>query len=381
MKSVLFVNYEYPPVGGGAATATYHFAAGFASRNIQTTVLTSAYKDKRGSSIDNKVTVQRIAALRTRKEKSSILQMLFFMISATFNLSKVINKSNPDIIITFFSIPCGPIGLLGRLFWSIPYVVMLRGGDVPGSEQKMQLYHKLLKPLRRMIYKKSLMILANSNGLKRIAEKADPGFTIDVIPNGVDTEYFSPGKEKNYDKIKRFTFLFVGRLCAQKNISVLIRAFSECVLDYPEIQLIIAGDGPDLNQLKLFACKYGCDRKIQWAGWQTKEFIRSLYRESDCLVNPSLNEGLPNVVLEAMACGLPVIASDCAGNNDLVIDGQNGFLFPADNYTGLCSIMRSLLNKSELCVTLGMRGREMSCKQYSWESVTTEFQSVLISEK
>jgi glycosyltransferase involved in cell wall biosynthesis len=258
---------------------------------------------------------------------------------------------------------------------------MLRGGDVPGSERTLQLYHKLLQPLRRAVYRKSMMIFANSNGLKQIAEEADRGFTVNVIPNGVDTEYFYPTTETDSGKNKPFTFLFVGRICSQKNISVLIRAFSECQQYHPEIKLNIAGDGPQLNQLKILARKHGSESQIHWTGWQTKENVRSLYRNSDCLVNPSFNEGLPNVVLEAMACGRAVIASDCAGNNDLIINGYNGFLFPVDKHSELVRIMLSIIDKRVLCGELGLHGRELCCKQYSWKAVTAEFESVICKRK
>ncbi|HEX2957325.1 MAG TPA: glycosyltransferase family 4 protein [Chitinispirillaceae bacterium] len=381
MKSILFINYEYPPIGGGAATATYYFASEFASKGFKTTVLTSAFKEYHGVSEESKVTVFRIPALRKYIEKSSFVQMIFFIISAAIYLFRIVKKSDPDVLITFFSIPCGPVGLIAHVIWGFPYAVMLRGGDVPGSDSQLRLLHKLLQPLRRLVYQKSLAIIANSQGLKHLAQKADPEFTIHVIPNGVDTAFFSPEQLSSSTRNAPFIFLFAGRVCQQKNLGVLIKAFSMCLQYHPNTELVIAGDGPLLPQIKLFASTLNLDKKIRWTGWQSREKIKSLYLEVDCVVNPSLNEGMPNVVLEAMSCGRAVIASDCAGNSDLIVDKHNGFLFPADDHFELTKLMMLMINDRELNFKIGVRGREICCSQYSWAAAAKKLQSVIINNK
>jgi glycosyltransferase involved in cell wall biosynthesis len=381
MKSILLINYEYPPIGGGAATATYHFAKEFASKGFKTAVLTSAFKNFRGISEDSGVTIFRISAFRKYIEKSTVLQMICFAISAAINLNTVIRKTKPDIAITFFSIPCGPIGLLGQKLWNLPYVVMLRGGDVPGSDNQLPFYHQVLQPLRRLVYRKSMAIIANSNGLKQQAQKADPGFTIHVIPNGVDTDFYTPELLPSAVRTRPFTFLFVGRICPQKNIGVLIRAFSECLKNHPDTMMVIAGDGPQLPHFKTFASALNIKNNIHWTGWQNRDRIKSLYLEADCIVNPSFNEGMPNVVLEAMACGRAVIASDCAGNNDLIINNYNGFLFPTDDHMKLTELMTLMINDRVLNIKTGEHGRECCCAQFSWSVAATKLQSILFSNK
>jgi glycosyltransferase involved in cell wall biosynthesis len=319
--------------------------------------------------------------LRKYKEKSSILQMVFFVISAIIHMPGIVKKNTPDVVVTFFSIPCGPIGLFAHKIWGLPYVVMLRGGDVPGSDNQLPFYHLLLQPLRRLVYRKSLAVIANSNGLKHQAEKADPGFLIHIVPNGVDTDFFSPAQLSSTSRKTPFTFLFVGRICPQKNISVLLKAFSECLEQHPDTMLIVAGDGPQLLHFKTFATSLNIKKNIRWTGWQSRDKIKSLYLEANCIVNPSFNEGMPNVVLEAMACGRAIIASDCAGNNDLVINNYNGFLFPSDDHTQLTELMLRMVTDRELNIQTGARGREICCKQYSWTVAATKLQSILFNNQ
>lgn len=375
MKSVLFINYEYPPVGAGGANATLHFARYFASCGITTSVLTSAFKTLRGTSSEHGVTVHRIAAGRTFKEQSSILQMICFTLSACLHLPRIIRHHRPDRLIVFFSIPCGPVGLLARLWWHIPYTVMLRGGDVPGSDYRLHRLHTLLTPLRRYIYNKSTAVVVNSESLRTQAEKADPDFGYAVIPNGVDTDFFSP-LVSAHDNPGIYTFLFSGRICPQKNIDLLLTAFSRCLKKGIRCRLVIAGNGPDRKRLTTLDQTHSLGKALIWYGWLSQEQLRSLYRNADCLVNPSRNEGHPNAVLEAMACGLPVIASNCAGNSDIITDTHNGLLFSEGNAAALGEAMLYIATHNQYGRDIGIIARATCMAQYSWESSGAQLVSI-----
>jgi glycosyltransferase involved in cell wall biosynthesis len=376
MKSVLFINYEYPPTGAGAATATYHFSINMARKGKCVSVLTSAFGSRRGRSVEEGVTVYRIPAFRKKAERSSIFQMTMYTVSALLHLLPVVKRERPDVIVVFFSFPCGPLGLFAYLVRKIPYVLLLRGGDVPGSEARLYPFHRLLQPLRRLIYAKSATIVANSEGLKYLALKADPGFRIDVVKNGVDTDFFSP-PECPRDTDRRYSFIFAGRFCEQKNIGLLLKAFSLCLQARREIQLILLGDGPVFPRLKSQADALAVNDSLLWAGWRSKEDLRSFYRSSDCFVNPSFNEGMPNAVLEAMACGLPVLGSDCIGNREIILNDHNGFLFDPLDHRTCAARMIALVNNRADGVRLGTSGRKMCCEQFSWPAVCEELCSLL----
>ena len=238
MRSVLFINYEYPPVGAGAATATYYFATLLAAEGIHVTVLTSAFGAKKGTTVEDGVTLYRLPALRKKPGQSSIMQMLAFLCSALLHLPRVVRNTRPERVVIFFSFPCGPAGLLLRRLFKIPYALMLRGSDVPGNEPSLDRIHRLLSPVRKAVYRNSSAVIANSNSLRDLALRSDPESTISVIPNGIDTEYYQPAESSSENTRHHFTFIFAGRICVQKNLGMLIEAFSSCYKTNPGIKIV-----------------------------------------------------------------------------------------------------------------------------------------------
>jgi glycosyltransferase involved in cell wall biosynthesis len=111
-------------------------------------------------------------------------------------------------------------------------------------------------------------------------------------------------------------------------------------------------------------------------GWLDRAELLTAYQRADCVVNPSLYEGMPNVVLEAMACGLPVIASRVAGNDTLVRDQGNGYLFDLDSPSVLGERLELLARNRALGRSLGERGREITLADYSWSSVARKYVSL-----
>ncbi len=379
MTSILFINYEYPPIGAGAANANYHFAINMAKNGFRTSVLTSAYKSRRGRTVEEGVVVYRIPAFRRHAGHSSLPQMLMYQLSAVLHLPSVIKHEQPDAAVVFFSFPCGPVGLLARLIWKIPYMVMLRGGDVPGFVPSLNRFHHFLSHIRRSVYKHSSAIIANSEGLRDLALKTDPDFHITIIANGVDTDFFSPDRHPT-DNHGDFVILYTGRFCEQKNIGTLITAFSNFRSVHSESRLVLLGEGPSERHLKTHAEKLGISDHLTWVAWQSKEGIRSFYRSSHCFVNPSSYEGMSNAVLEAMACGLPVLGGDCIGNRAIIVDGENGFLCAPRDTAHLSQQMILLCTNRDYAHTLGMNGRKMCCERFSWPAAANRL-STLIETK
>jgi len=372
------INYEFPPIGAGAATATYHIGKELAAMGHEVNVLTSGYKNLPHKDVVDGMNVFRCPALRKKKSESNQVEMLSFVMSAFIYMPILIKQKKIKGIIVFFGLPCGPLGLWANVLFNIPYVISLRGGDVPGTDQSMDCIHRLLKPLRRLIYQKSRAVVANSEGLKNISIKTDSIPTI-VIPNGIDTAYFRPS-DKSIKK-DYFSFIFVGRLCEQKNLFFLIKHLATLTEEMKEpFMLNIVGDGPIKEKLQHFADNLGMSERIQWHGWLTKSEIVKLLQGSDCFINPSLCEGMPNAVLEAMACGLPVIASDVAGNNALIIDGDNGFLFNLNDNLKMIDCLNRLISNHDLRLKMGKIAREKLIKNFEWSKTASEYNRIIAFE-
>ena len=252
----------------------------------------------------------------------------------------------------------------------VPYVVSLRGGDVPGTEPDLEQVHLALTPIRRWVLRGATAVVANSEGLRSLSEKADP-FPVSVIPNGVDTAVFLPGSSRQGQE---FRFVFVGRLNTQKNVALLLAAAEQLQKDVAiPFRVTIVGDGPLVNGLRSEAAARGLLAVVDWQPWIARTSMPSCLASVDCLVNPSLYEGMPNCVLEAMACGLPVIASDVAGNADLVAHEQTGLLFRSGDKLGLASAMRRVLEGRDAALAWGRTGRATVEKHYSWSAAANAY--------
>lgn len=360
--NLLLVNYEYPPIGGGAATATQAIASALVAQGHSTYVLTASYDNLPTEQEEHGVRIHRVAALRRRLDASSVTEMASFMASALLAVRPLIRRHRIEGVIAFFSFPCGPIA------WSsnLPYVVSLRGGDVPGTEPSLARIHALLTPLRRQILRDARAVVANSEGLRAMSEAADP-VPVQVIPNGVDTTLFRPSTAVTHDQPIRL--LFVGRFQAQKNLSWLLRQLAGQSLPY--LKLTLVGDGPLRDALQAETAALGLSDRVEWLGWQSRAQLAALYPRYDVLVNPSLYEGMPNVVLEAMACGLPVLASRVPGNDALVRDGENGFLFPLGDEQAFARAL-TLLATANRRITLG-RAARLTAENFSWDSVARRY--------
>jgi len=367
---ILIINYEFPPIGGGAATATYHIARCLVRQGHEVSVLTSCFGNLRGESVEEGIRVIRCVALRKKAFQSNMPEMLSFVLSAFLSLPGLLRNGKTDFMVVFFSLPCGPLGLWGKFLSGTPYLVSLRSGDVPGNELFLDRIHKIFKPLRRLILKKSLTVVANSDGLKNLSEKADP-FPVKMIPNGVDTDFFTPSPSCSF-QIRQNRLLFVGRFREQKNLFFLLDEIKGLIQIGKTFEVHFVGGGPLEYALKQYAKKLEI-RNIFWHEWCGKEELRRHYQNAYCMINPSLYEGMPNVVLEAMACGLPVIASNVIGNNTLVRHGETGFLFDLERPEKFREAVIRLLKDQKLACMMGRNGRAWVEKAFSWDNVAEQY--------
>jgi glycosyltransferase involved in cell wall biosynthesis len=363
---ILVVNYEFPPFGGGGANASLFLSKALLGLGHEVTVMTASHQRWRGYSYEDNLHVYRLPSQRKLVDRSTVTEMIAFVLAGYRSLGRILKERQIDRAIIFFSIPSGLIGPYLRRIHGIPYVVSLRGADVPGYDHGLDTMHKLISPLRRSVLRYALRIVANSNGLAALSRAADP-FPVHVIPNGVDTTIFQPPQNKAH--ATAFRILFVGRFHAQKNLVFFLTALSN-VKQRTTRPLVITmvGDGPMKPLLVTHAEELGLSKHIVWLGWCEREKLKKVYQEVDCCVNPSLSEGMPNVVLEAMASGLPVIASDVVGNNELVIPGETGFLFELGNPQKLEDSLLMLIDNPETAERLGKGGRVFASR-YSWQSV------------
>lgn len=174
---------------------------------------------------------------------------------------------------------------------------------------------------------------------------------------------------------------FVGFLGPQKNVQLLIRAFGELAGQFTTGRLVIVGDGPARTELETLVAALALQKRVQFLG--RYPLAEQLMPAFDTLCLPSDYEGMPNVLLEAGAVGLPVVASRVAGIPEVVLDGETGILFPAGDLNALIECLRKILSDSRTRCIMGNAARKRMQDEYSVELLVARYSSLFesLSEK
>lgn len=369
---ILFINSEYPPVGAGAGNASANLARLLVRAGSEVVVVTSGYRNLPREEMLDGVRILRGPATRQHVDRSTALEQVIFMAGAAYRSMILLREFKPDVVLAFFGLPSGAVGLLLKRLYGIPYVVSLRGGDVPGFRPyDFWLYHRIAVPLLRVVWHAASAVVANSTGLRDLARDFDSTVEICIVPNGVDLERF-PARERVWSSPR---ILSVGRVVYQKGLDVAMTALAGLKdLDW---EWRIAGDGPELPALKARAREQGLAERVHFLGWQTADELRQAYSEASLFLFPSRHEGMPNAMLEAMASGLPAIATRIAGNEELVLDGETGMLVPTEDAQALRQALVHLLTHNDVRARMGRAARARVEKAYGWEPAAQQYQRIL----
>ena len=177
-----------------------------------------------------------------------------------------------------------------------------------------------------------------------------PHDKITVIQNGIDAENFAPGQRNTAE----LTLGFIGHLGKHKGLDVLLHALS--LMDASRVRLLVVGTGEDAEWLQTFCHERGLDPYVTFYGHVENRRIATIYQQIDVLVVPSVwPENSPVTITEAMASGIPVIASDVGGISELVEDGVTGYLIPLRDSLAIAERIGRFLARPELLKTMGER--------------------------
>lgn len=370
---VLFFNYEYPPLGGGAANATSYILREFSKiHDLSVDLVTSSIDGQYHlEEIGVGIKIHRLPIGKNEKNLhfQSQKDLLVYAWKAFWFSQKLAKENNYDLSHSFFTVPCGFISLILKKRFKIPYIVSLRGADVPGYSERFIFLYKIIVPLVKLIWKNASHVISNSEGLKNLALRTKPNQKIGVIYNGVNIEEFNPLEDKQNDKFK---VICVSRITARKGINYLIEATDQLVKKNYNIELEIVGEGNEKAKLEKMVEKLELGNHVKFLGIIPHNELPALYSQADIFVLPSLNEGMSNTVLEALASGLPIVATDTGGTRELLSGGDNGFIVKMKNSEDLMIKIGRIMRDGDLQKRMSQRSREVA-ESMSWEKVAKQY--------
>jgi glycosyltransferase involved in cell wall biosynthesis len=271
--------------------------------------------------------------------------------------------------LTHFAVLCI---FVGKVLGKKGLIKIATEEDITKIMASSSLIQKLLIPFSKFT---NYYIAISENIKKEIIRMGVPKEKIYSSFNGVDTNLYKPLNLK--DKIAKRRFLaipneeivtFVGRLAFRKGVDVLIKAWKKVIHRFPHAFLLIIGSGEEENDLKGLAKNLNLIGNIKFVGMV--ENVVVYLQISDIFSFPSRLEGSPNAILEALACGLPIIGTKIGGIVDIINHGENGLLVPPENTDLLAKNICQLLQDKEYRESLGQRARESALSRFSFEVVS-----------
>lgn len=369
---ILMLNHEFPPLGGGAANATYYIGKNLIDMGHEVHVFTSRYRGLSKQETVDGINVHRIPVIRKEQEESSTLEMFVFILAGIPLLYRFLRKYNPDIIHAFFGIPSGLLAYFVTRKYQMPYIVSLRGSDVPYYDPyRFEKLYPIIIPILKKVWKTANRVIANSAGLKDLALRTTTASEIEVIPNGIDLSQFTPQTNKNTNE---FEILAVGRAVKRKGFQYLITAIPYVISSVEKpFHVNIVGTGPYLQELIKMTKEIGVEKYVRFLGLVDHNEIHKVYQSADVFILPSLAEGMPNVILEAMASGLPIITTDTGGTKELI--NGNGINIPMHDSKAIADAINKLINNATLKNDMSLKSREIA-ESMSWRNIAEAYYNI-----
>ncbi|AXG09701.1 glycosyltransferase [Haloplanus rubicundus] len=264
-----------------------------------------------------------------------------------------------DLINAHVALPDGFGSLKLAHSLDVPLVTTVHGFDLQHS-----IHHRFCKSQIRSVFQSSTRIILNSGKLKRIyADNFDDLKKVEVVHNG-----FSVEKALNAQSVEAprssLRITSVGNLDPEKGHRYVLEALSDLSLDY---EYVVIGDGPLQSDLEEKAKTLNIDNKVSFIGKVDHEEVFSYLKSADLFVLPSYEEAFGIAYLEAMACGLPVIACEGEGPADFITHRETGFLVPPQNSGAITDLIRELNENPELRRHIGDRAQRTALNGFSWE--------------
>jgi L-malate glycosyltransferase len=373
---ILFVNYEYPPLGGGGGVVNAWLAEELAKRH-EVTVLTSGAFDLREHETVRGVEIVRSRTwFRREMAVASMPAMATFILGGTRAGRKLVVEREFDIINTHFALPTGPVGDALARRRQIPNVLSVHGGDLYDPSKWMSPHrHAALRALVRRIVRSADAVVGQSrNTNDNLRRYYDPELEPKLIPLGMPCPP-APAHDRKALGLApdELVMVTIGRLVARKGIDQLVRMLA--LLEHPQARLVVVGDGPELGELQGLARDLRVASQVTFTGFVSDLRKVDWLASSDLYVSTSQHEGFGLVFLEGMAQGLPVVCYDHGGQTDFLATGVNGSVVRLNDLEGFTAAVRELALDEVKRREIGARNRR-DVEQYFIETCAEKYEEL-----
>lgn len=372
------LSQTFHPAIGGSERQALEISKSLAARGVRVTVLTRQPGGQPAEEDLGGVRVLRLGVLGPRAVDSAL-----FMLKSFFWL--LAHKGEYDAV--HVHLASSPAVAAVAAGWLTGKKTLVKLGGGRGVDEITLSMGSLLGRLKLAFFRAARPELLVMNAevydwLKGTKEFSD--LRLRRFRNGVDTGRYTPGLYN--EKINAKTalgldnsalFLFVGRLSPEKRVKEFLEAWAEVFSEAaapPKARLLLVGGGPEEAALKKAVADLGLAGSVSLAG--SKDDLLPYYRAADVFILPSISEGLSNSMLEAMACGVAIMASRVGGAKEAVAPGVSGYLFDPLNRAELKECLKSHLADRSLAVKMGEQARKTAVEKYSMARVTDDILAI-----
>jgi phosphatidylinositol alpha-mannosyltransferase len=357
------VTPTYYPYPGGVTEHVYHVRRGLEKLGHDVQVITTSFGRQDGHSDDG---VFRIGRSVSVPANGSMCPVALDLRMAQ-RVRAVLARERFDVL------------HLHEPFMPALCLAVLREADAPvvgtfHASNDSPVGYRLFRSVLSLYAEKLSARIAVSDVARRTVESQFPGH-YRVIPNGVDIGRFSSAPPIGELRDGRLNVLFVGRFEPRKGLKFLFRALPEIVGSVPNVRVVVVGGGPFARYYRRFVPD-SCRHAVHFAGFVSREMLARHFASADIFCTPALGgESFGIVLLEAMAAGVPIVASDIPGYRAVVRDRETGLLVPRGSSEAIARAVVTLAHDVELRHRLADEARR-AVERYSWETVTGEIVQV-----
>jgi glycosyltransferase involved in cell wall biosynthesis len=361
---VCMVTSELPPTSGGVGYYVYNLSKRLVKLGHKVTIITCKRSaEQKEKEVVDGIFIHRVPFYPLYPFHASLLTLFINRLIRSID-------HNFDVIHLHSPMPL-PIKTSLPLLTTVhtPMLIDARYHEIFGLKSLFEKIQSAMiyPPLESELFKMSRKITAVSRAVAlELKEYGLNPSSITVVRNGVDAHSFFPNTQKG--NIELYV-LYTGVLRARKGLFDLVQCASYVNKIRPGTKFYICGKGPFQNNMELAVKRMGLEKQVVFLGYTDREILIRMYQNAAIQVIPSHYEGLPTVLLEGMSCGLPVVATDIGGNNEVIDSGKNGFLVPPNCPKLMAESLLRLLDDSSTRETIGIAARKTILRNYTWDKV------------